>query len=360
MTKTWQNARNLLCIRLDNMGDVLMTTPAFRALKEGLPQVRLTLLTSSVGAAIASFIPEVDEVMTFDVPWMKGASGEASTAVNDLVQQLKARNFDGAILFTVQSQNPLPTALICYLASIPRLLGYCRENPYQLMSDWVPDPEILYATRHEVERQLHLVARIGCITENQRLSVSVSGNVRPRVRAYLDQIGLHRDKPWLVLHAGVSEEKRRYPAEGYLEACQELIQEQAFQVVLTGNASEKNYVATLQQTLGNRAFALAGDLSLEWFIALMAEAPVLVSNNTGPVHIAAALGTPVVVLYAMTNPQHTPWLVENRVLYFEVPEALRSRNVLLQQFPGTAEPKASPQRIVESVRAVMRPVEKAV
>ncbi len=345
----WENCRSILCIRPDNLGDVLMTTPAIRAVKETFPRCRITLLTSSAGAVVAPFLPEIDDTITFDVPWVRTRDARS---VDELVETVKNHRFDGAVLFNVQSQNPLPAAMICYLAGIPRVLGYCRENPYHLLTDWVPDPEVLYATRHEVERQLDLVTHIGSHTRNRRLSLRVPREARRQALEQLTEAGVDLSEPWLLLHPGVSEAKRRYPAESYVQAGRQLINELGYQAVLTGSASEKSYAEQIRQALGNRAFNLAGAFPMEQFAGLVAEAPVLISNNTGPVHIAAAVQTPVVVLYAMTNPQHTPWLVENRVLYFEVPPALRSKNALLQTFPGPAEPKASPAQIVQAVREI--------
>ncbi|MGA0557939.1 lipopolysaccharide heptosyltransferase II [Larkinella sp. VNQ87] len=350
----WQTFRNILCVRPDNLGDVLMTTPAFRALKESVPDRKLTLLTSSAGAGIARLIPEIDDVLTFDLPWVQTASGNGPAAIPILARTLQEKQFDAAVIFNVQSQNPLPSALLCYLAGIPRMLGFCRENPYQLMTDWVPDPEILVATQHEVERQLALVSTVGCTTSNKRLSLTVSSEARQQALTQLAQAGIRADAPWLLLHPGVSEAKRRYPADQYIRAARQLIAKDGFQLVLTGSASERDYAETIRQALGEKAFNAAGRFSLETFAGLIAEAPLLISNNTGPVHMASAVGTPVVVLYAMTNPQHTPWLVPNRVLYFEVPAELRSRNRLLQQFPEPAEPRASPEAIVQAVNELIQ------
>jgi ADP-heptose:LPS heptosyltransferase len=160
--------------------------------------------------------------------------------------------------------------------------------------------------------------------------------------------GIQADEPWLVLHAGVSEEKRLYPASDYISACRTLIK-QGYRIVLTGSGSERDYVDEISSQLGGVALNAAGELSIAELIALITAAPVLVSNNTGPVHIAAAVGTPVVVLYAMTNPQHTPWQVANQVLYFEVPPELRTKNRLLQSFQGPSTPRASPEAIVAAV-----------
>lgn len=342
----WDSYQSVLCVRPDNMGDVLMTVPAIRALKQSVPDRKITLLTSSVGAAIARLIPEIDDVIVFDVPWVKNDAAHDPASIFTVVGQLKGR-FDAAVIFTVYSQNPLPAAMLCYLAEIPHVLGYCRENPYQLINCWVPDTEPLEEIRHEVDRQLDLVATIGAQTEDKKLSLQLTVEEREAVREKLAQhIDLQR--PWLILHAGVSEDKRLYPADKYTEAMRELVQ-RGYQIVLTGSLSEHDYVETLREGIGDGAYNLAGAFSITELCAAIAEAPLLVSNNTGPVHIAAAVGTPVVVLYAMTNPQHTPWMVPSRVLYFPVPEDLKSKNRFLQTFPGNAEPQASPEGIVQAV-----------
>lgn len=74
-----------------------------------------------------------------------------------MIDTLRDQAFDAAVVFTVYSQNPLPTAMLLYQAGVPRIAGYCRENPYGLMTDWLPDPEPLSEIRHEVTRQLDLV-----------------------------------------------------------------------------------------------------------------------------------------------------------------------------------------------------------
>lgn len=168
-----------------------------------------------------------------------------------------------------------------------------------------------------------------------------TGGIRPGMR-------------WLVLHAGVSEEKRLYPASDYITACQSLIR-QGYKILLTGSGSERAYVDQITRQLGEAAINVAGELSIAELILLIEAAPVLISNNTGPVHIAAAVGTSVVVLYAMTNPQHTPWQVPSKVLYFEVPPELRTKNRLLQSFPGPSTPRASPQAIVAAVGELVSP-----
>lgn len=356
--ETWKNARNILCVRPDNLGDVLMTTPAFRALKSLNPDVRLTLLTSKMGAGIARLVPEIDEVIEFNLPWVNldGALPD-SAAVLDLVNTLKARRFDAAVIFNVFSQNPLPMALLCYLAEIPLRLAYCRESPYALLTDWLPDTEPFTDIEHEVTRQLRLVGMVGAATVETRLSVRVDAQDRARALDKLRAAGVDSSVRWLALHPGVSELKRRYPPEQYAEVGRELIRK-GYQVVVTGGETERGLAAQVVGEIGAGAVSMAGLLSLGEFVALIDAAPLLIANNTGPVHIAAAVGTPVVVLYACTNPQHTPWQVANRVLYFDVPEHLRSKNVLLVQtyarMAADCAHPVTPQAIVDTALDLLR------
>lgn len=297
-----------------------MTTPALRAVKESRRGRRVTLLASPQGAAVAELIPEVDKTIVYEAPWMK-SSPERHDSRDDylLAAQLNQGSFDAAIIFTVYSQNPLPAALICYLANIPLRLAHCRENPYQLLTDWIPDEAERDSGRHEVRRQLDLVAQVGYAAKDERLGISFPTGTSQRVLKRAAKLGLNPSAPWVVMHPGASAPSRRYPADSYGKAARLLIEEKNVQVVLTGSQGEIELAKQVQKGSGGRAISLAGQLDMAELAALLQAAPVVISNNTGPAHLAAAVGTPVVDLYALTNPQHTPWMVPSRVLNKDVP-----------------------------------------
>jgi ADP-heptose:LPS heptosyltransferase len=206
---SWDNARKILCIRLDAIGDVIMTTPALRALKADHPNRQITLLTSTAGAAIVPLIAEVDQVMVYDAPWLKATSErDDANAEFALIEKLRQAQFDAAVIFTVYSQNPLPSALVCYLAKIPLRLAHCHENPYQLLTHWVKDPEPEQQIRHEVQRQLDLVETVGCKIEDPRLKLTILPSAIEQVRQILHQAAI--DLPWIVIHPGSTAASRRY------------------------------------------------------------------------------------------------------------------------------------------------------
>ena len=152
LTPAWRRARNLLAVRLDSMGDVLMTSPALAALKRGTPGGRLTLLTSAAGAEAARRIDAVDETLVYAAPWVGAATAPGDPqADRAFIDALAARRFDAAVIFTVCTQSALPAALACRLAGIPLRLAHARENPCALLTDWVPERDVRLATaRHEV------------------------------------------------------------------------------------------------------------------------------------------------------------------------------------------------------------------
>lgn len=315
----WSDVRRIVCIRLDNMGDVLMTTPALRALKESGDGRRITLLTSSSGALLAPFLPDVDETMRYEAAWVKnGSSGRAHD--HAAIQALQRGKFDAAVIFTVYSQSALPAALMCHLAGIQRILAHSRENPYRLLNPWVRDTEPDSGIRHEVQRQLDLVATVGARCENTQLSFVTRQSDRDALRAIMHERGLAEGKRYIVAHCGATAESRRYGAEGFSRALS-LLRGMGRTIMLTGTSAECALVARIAAHCepGLDIMDLTGDLALGEFACLIEDADLLISNNTGPVHIAAAVQTPVVDLYALTNPQHTPWQVAHRLLYRDVP-----------------------------------------
>ncbi len=323
----WQHLNRILCIRLDSMGDVLMTSPAFRALKETFG-AELTLLASSGGAAVAELIPEIDDVIVYDPPWMKHTATRRSPQPEaEMVKTLRARGFDAAVIFTVYSQNPMPAAFLCYLAEIPLRLAHCRENPYQMLSPHVPEPEPEQLIRHEVQRHLDLVASVGARAGDERLSLRVSSTAVARVRAILAERGIDAARPHVVIHPGATAPSRRYAPEKFAAVARQLVCSETMQIIFTGVEHERELVDGIQLAMHAPSTSLVGRLNLEEMAALLTLSPLLICNNTGPVHIAAAVGTPVVDLYALTNIQHTPWQVPHRVLNHDVPCRLCYKSV---------------------------------
>ena len=124
MSSQWRDVSRILCVRLDNLGDVLMTTPAIRALKvrssdgsTAARQPHITLLGSAAGCAIGRHVPEIDVTLVYDAPWV--AAGRTMPTKSDFAARLAAYRFDAAVIFTCYTQSALPAAMLCGQAGIP-------------------------------------------------------------------------------------------------------------------------------------------------------------------------------------------------------------------------------------------------
>jgi lipopolysaccharide heptosyltransferase II len=206
-------------------------------------------------------------------------------------------------------------------------LGHCRENPYKLFTDWIREPEPETCIRHEVRRQLDLVGSIGAHAADERLTLAIPPASHEAIESLLASPTLAGPDRFVVIHAGASAASRRYPPEHFAVVARRIAEEFGWAVVFTGTDTEHDLVDAIRAAAGVPSISLVGQLDLAGLAALLARAQLLISNNTGTVHVAAAVGTPVVDLYALTNPQHTPWLVPHRVLSHDVPGKFCYRSI---------------------------------
>ncbi len=314
----WAAARRILAVRLDNLGDVLVTTPALHAIKHSLPGVHLALLTSAVGAQVGRLNDDVDEVMVYAAPWMDPwrRLSQDSRREQAMIETLRHGQYDAAIIFTSFRQSSLPAAYLCYLADIPLRLAASIDGPGSLLTTRHKHPEHML---HEVERGLDLVGAIGLTPARHELVLNLPDEARREATALHERVTGDRG-PLIVLHPGCSMPARTYPWELYAAVGDLMIERCGATVVLSGSAEEGNLTAAIRSRMRFPAVDLAGALSFPVFSALIEAADLVITNNTGPMHMAAALRTPVVALFALTNPpdQWGPWMVPHRLLNHEV------------------------------------------
>ncbi len=324
MDNRWMEARNILLVRLDNLGDVLLCTPAFHAIKATQPQAKLTLLGSPIGAQVAELNPDLDDVIVYQAPWMDvwGQMPQDSRREQEMIALLREREFDGAIVFTSFRQSPLPPAYLCYLADIPLRLAMSIDGAGSLLT--TRHKHIENPMLHEVRRALNLVAVEGFHTTETDLVLRVPSEATSSVTSRLLSHGLSPEKRTVVVHPGCSMPARTYPWEMFAQAADLLVGGANCQVVFTGDAREVDLVQRVRGRMAKPSLSMAGQASFSEFAALLAIADVVVTNNTGPAHMAAAVKTPVVDLFALTNPpeQWRPWNVPQKLLNKPVPCAL--------------------------------------
>jgi lipopolysaccharide heptosyltransferase II len=346
------------------MGDVIMSGPAIRALKNTF-NARITLLTSKMGSLAAPHLPEIDQLIIVDLPWIKTGQLPSPGECFVLLERLRSEKFDMAVIFTVYSQSALPAATLTYLAGIPRRLAYCRENPYHLLTDWVPDKEPYSVILHQVQRDMRLVQAVGARQLDDRLKITHSRLAKKTAFQKAAAQGVDIQKPWILLHPGVSEQKREYPIDLWIAAAALLHAELGIQLVVSGAAADMPLAEKITSALPDACCSVAGALTMDEFIAFTSASMMVISVNTATAHIAAALNRPLVVLYARTNPQHTPWKGRSEVLPFSVATTPSTRNEVLRwvtrKLYSLEMPYPTPERILGAAKKLLRlPIAKVV
>ncbi len=347
--------KNILIVRLDNLGDVIMTAPVFKIIKEQTG-AKITLLTSSQAASIAPLLDAVDDIIVSDMPWLKNTSPFADrfSLFEKVVQKIKNKKFDSCFIFSVYSQSILPTALIPWLADIPVVAGYSRENPYQLLSHWVIDKEPFKIIRHQLERDLFFLRQLGFDTQKALLPELKNPKNNPDNLAFTKPLNAY-----LVLHPGVSEEKREYPTHFWEKLIDLLLSESKYDLVLTGDTKDAVKFDFLFQKSRKRIRNRMGKSDIYDLCRTINNAAGMISVNTGPAHIGMCYDTPIIVLYAETNPQHAPWSRFSKALYYSVPHNMQSRNFIIQhvhQYYYSEEYKKPPsaQEILSELEQVIK------
>jgi ADP-heptose:LPS heptosyltransferase len=294
----WREARNILVVRLDNIGDVIMLGPALRAVKQATPEARLTLLASPAGAGAAPLLPWIDDVIVWRSVW-QDAHGRVPfepARERDLIERLTSRRFDAALIFTSFSQTPHAPGYVCYLAGIPLRAGESKEfGGGVLTTELRGAPDEM----QQAERNLRLVEALGFPAANRRLAVALRPDDREAAALLLADIGFDSLQPFVVIHPGASATARRYPPERFGEVAQ-LLRHRGLQVLLTGVEREAEIVnAAARRAPG--VPCLLGQTTLAQYAALIERASLVICGNTLPLHLADALGTPLVVLYSGTD-----------------------------------------------------------
>ncbi|WP_313886286.1 glycosyltransferase family 9 protein [Amycolatopsis viridis] len=277
----------VLVARLDNAGDVLLSGPLVRAVAATAGPV--TFLAGPHGRAAAELLPGVGEVIEWCAPWIDPEPPAASPAhLAELRAHIRAAQPDAALVVTSFHQSPLPLALVLRECGVPWIGAICEDYPGSLLD-----------LRHRIdgdppepERALSLARAAG-----YELPPGDDGRLAVR-RPLPDVSDLVGEPGYVVVHPAASVPARQYPAEQNAEVVR-LLAESGYRVVVTGAPSERDLTA---QVAGAHGLDLAGRTDLHGLAAVLAGARVAVVPNTGPAHLAAAVGTPVVSLFAPVVP----------------------------------------------------------
>ncbi len=273
-----------ILIRSSNwLGDACMAVPAVRAIRRGRPDARVTILTPEKLAGFWRAVPEVDAVLA--IPRDAGIPGAAK------VIKRSGISYDAAVLLP----NSLRSALEAWLARVPRIVGYQGHHRKWLLDQIIPKKKRITPTEHHVRHYLRIAWRLGADVEDATLQdplpgsgVAASGKVRIGICAGAEYGSA-----------------KRWPLERFAEAIQQITAELDAEIVLFGAPGEKAMGETLSGMLDGKCENLVGKTSLEELMQELRRCRLLLTNDTGTMHLAALLGTPVVAIFGSTEPAWT-------------------------------------------------------
>ncbi|MFC1699100.1 lipopolysaccharide heptosyltransferase II [Candidatus Omnitrophota bacterium] len=284
----------ILVIRTDRMGDVLLNIPAIRALKQSFSASIVALVNPDL-KELLSGSPEIDQILSFrQEGWNKSPLSRLR-----LLWQIRKMKFDLAVIL-----NPAKRFhILTYLAGIPRRLGYDRKWGF-LLTHKIKDSKSL-GQRHEVEYNLDLARSIGADTQDKSISLKVEQQDREWVEGLLSKQGVVNGEEIVALHPHSSNPAKCWPRENFVILCDQL-QEQGLKVAIIGGVEQRKAARKLAALAKYPPINLSGKLSLKQLVAFFQRSSLLVSNDSGPVHVAAAAGAPTVVIFGRNLPGVSP------------------------------------------------------
>jgi len=331
--------RHILFIKPSSLGDIVHAMPAFSAIRRAYPKARLTWLVKREWAGLVERIDGVDRVWPVEST-LKGWLSQVSL--------LRAERFD----LVVDLQGLFRSAAIGWLSGSPLLVGFTngREGSPWFYSRRVPVPQ---SEMHAVDRYLLVAKAVGAVESGTpEFRFRIPQTDHDEVDRLLSRSGVTPGMSWVAMNVSARWPTKRWPAASFAEVADRLQQEGYGAVVMIGGPDERVDVAAVRAEMKTPAIDLAGATTVELLPALLSKASLLITNDSGPMHIAAAVGTSVVALFGPTSAVRTgPYGVGHDVLTGKVPCSPCFSRTCHNTLPLECLRTVSPQQVLAAARA---------
>jgi lipopolysaccharide heptosyltransferase II len=297
--------RHILVIRMDLIGDLTLSLTVVRLLKRTYPDAEIDLLATPASAPIATADPDLAEIITYDPNiWRRPQAllrRKNWQEAKALRRCLQARHYDLAI-----SVFGPWAAILAVLSSAQRRLGFGKESYPGFMTDNVPGRHWDKRDhKHEVDYCLDLARAAGATIEpgDRVPQLFVDSQASQQVEELLQQEGWRAEKPLIACHVSSNNgQSKRWPIPYWATLMDRLIRDDAANVVLTGAPGDLPLIERITQRMHERPIIMAGKTSLPQLAALLQKADLLITGDSGPMHIGAAVGTPLIAIHGPTDP----------------------------------------------------------
>lgn len=288
---------NILLIRPDHLGDLLLTTPTLRLLRQRHPGARITALVGPWGAPVLAHNPHVDEIITLPFPGFARQPKPSPWQPYGLLRRWARRLRGQYDLAFILRFDHWWGALLAYMAGVPLRVGYAVPEVAPFLSHPVP----YVAGRHEVEQNWVLGIGVLGIGDGSYLvpepgEFPVEFCVPQQAEEWAGSL-LRGDLSWIAIHPGAGAAVKLWRAEGWAAVADVLARETGAQILLTGSEAERPLCVEIAEKLGTQARVMAGQTTLDQLAALFARCRLVLGPDSGPLHLAVAVGAPTVHLY---------------------------------------------------------------
>lgn len=286
-----------IAVRVPNwIGDAVLSLPALAALKARHPKAEIQVVARDWVKDLFTFGTPADGVISL-------SNDTSLSRLHSSARRIRQEGFDAGLLLT----NSFGTALVFALARVPERWGYRRDGRGFLLTRGVPYDDTAPPV-HQAEYYLRLLRGLGIKTPPAPIRLSLAPEERKAARKLLDSLGLKpvKKKPLIFLNPGASYgPAKRWPVERFARLASRLQAARSARIVITGSPEEAGLAELLASSLPRRPIVLSGRTSLRGLLGILSWADLFITNDSGPMHMANALGVPVVGLFGPTNPAVT-------------------------------------------------------
>jgi len=314
----------ILVVMPNWFGEALFTTPFLAALRAARPDASVTALGVSRCHEVLAHNPNLQELILYEEQGLL----RSLRAKARLIAELRSRRFDTAFIL----RRSLSRTVLLVLSGIPKRIGFANAKSGWLLTHRVQAPSV---PTHKAQVSLRLLEPFGIDDHRASYQYYLTEEEREHARGLLRSHGVSDGKPTVVLHPGANWAHKRWSPERFAELATRLIQHQPLSLVVTGGPDDQPLVQTMLNRMTGRPIVLAGQTRLRQLAACLEHASLIVANDTGILHIATALGRPVVALYGPTSPAITgPLGNPDRMIVIHHPDCCPAIPCVRPRHPG--------------------------
>jgi len=296
---------NILVMRYRFIGDMVLTVPFLKNLRAAYPEARIDMLIEPLSGQILKGCPYIDSFIDLDVKTIhKYSEGEKKGKIAgyiELIRLLRKKGYDTVFVL----KRSLSSAVIAKLLGARERIGFDTEH-----RGWLLTKRVKYRddTQHEVENFLDVLKAAGIPVGDTTLELWPARQEKKRAAGYLKDAGVKRSDLKIVIHPVASLPAKEWPLDNCVRFCKKLLERYDVKLIFTGAPDDAAKYNVLAKEFGDSAVNLCGRATLRECISIYRDADLFIGVDSGPMHIAAAAGTPVIALFGPVSPvKWGPW-----------------------------------------------------